>query len=811
MAECKHRRTPLGGVHDLVRKTPATPDAEPLTRREKKMTYSNLKKIAFVGDYLPRKCGIATFTHDLRTAVAHRATAECIVVPVDDIEGGYDYPPEVRFQIAEQDLSSYRRAADFLNFSSVDVVSLQHEFGIYGGLGGGHILAFLRDLRIPVVTTLHTVLDVPDATQRRAMDELAELSTRLVVMTARSRHMLCGEYDIPDKKIDLIAHGIPDAPFLDPNVCKDQFGVEGKHVGLTFGLLSPNKGIEHVLQALPDVIRAVPDFVYLILGATHPSLVRTEGERYRIGLERLAKELGIQKHVIFYNRFVELDELTEFIAAADLYITPYLNAAQAVSGTLAYAFGCGQAVISTPYWHAEELLADGRGVLVPFADPPAIGREIVALVKDESRRNAMRKRAYELGREMTWSRVAERYLESFQDARRSWVHAPKPLAVRTLEEQPLDLPRMNLDHLMRMTDSTGILQHACYTIPNNHEGYCTDDNARALVLTVLLEELGKDSPELHRAATRYAAFLNYAFNSQTGRFRNFMSYDRRWMEQDGSDDSLGRTIWALGTCVGRSRRRSLQSWAVQLFERALPACANTTSPRTWALSLIGIHEYLRRLSGDRLVNQMRDRLTSRLIRLYEDTASDDWPWFEDVASYNNAKLPHALLLSGRWSGNDRATQIGLRSLQWLAERQLSPLGRFRPIGCNGFCRRGKPAAQYDQQPIEAHAMISAAIEAFNAVEDRAWVEQAHLAFDWFLGRNDLGQPVYDTKTGGCHDGLQQNRVNENQGAESSLAFLLSLAEMELLENSFAAFQSPEPSLSKAHPEKVMMPSPIHAT
>ena len=774
------------------------------------MPYSDLQKIAFVGDYLPRKCGIATFTHDLRNAVDQFAMAECIVVPVDDIEGGYEYPPEIRFQIAEQELNSYRRAADFINFSNVDVVSLQHEFGIYGGLAGGHILAFLRDLRVPVVTTHHTVLATPDANQRRAMDQLAELSTRMVVMTERSRDMLRTVYNVPENKIDLIVHGIPDRPFTDPNVCKDQFGVDGRHVGLTFGLLSPNKGIEHVLQALPDVIREVPDFVYLILGATHPSLVRDEGEKYRIGLERMAKELGIQKHVIFYNRFVELDELTEFIGAADLYITPYLNAEQAVSGTLAYAFGCGQAVISTPYWHAEELLADDCGVLVPFADSAAMGRGIISLLKDDPRRQSMRERAYRLGREMTWNHVAELYVKSFQEARRSRVRVSKPLAVRTLDEQPLDLPRMNLDHLLRMSDSTGLLQHACYSIPNHHEGYCTDDNARALVLTVLMEELGKDSPELHQAASTYAAFLNYAFNSESCRFRNFMSFDRHWMEEDGSDDSQGRAIWALGTCVGRSRRRSFQSWAMQLFQKALPACARTTSPRTWALSLIGIHEYLRRLSGDRLVNQMRDTLTGKLIDLYEDTATDDWPWFEDIASYNNAKLPHALILSGRWNGNERATQIGLRSLRWLAEKQQSSRGRFRPIGCNGFSRRGEPTAEYDQQPIEAHAMVSAAIEAFNAVQDRYWCEQAHLAFDWFLGRNDLGQPLYDTTTGGCHDGLQENRVNENQGAESTLALLLSLAEMQLLENTVAAFQSPEASLSTEHHGQVERPSVLHA-
>jgi glycosyltransferase involved in cell wall biosynthesis len=775
------------------------------------MPYSDLQKIAFVGDYLPRKCGIATFTHDLRNALNQFAMAECMVVPVDDIEGGYEYPPEVRFQIAEQDLDSYRRAADFLNHSNVDVVSLQHEFGIYGGLGGGHILAFLRDLRVPVVTTLHTVLAAPNPTQRRAMDQLAELSTRMVVMTERSRAMLRTEYKVPENKIDFIVHGIPDRPFADPDVCKDQFGVEGRHVGLTFGLLSPNKGVEHVLQALPDVVRDIPDFVYLILGATHPNLVRTEGERYRISLERMARDLGIQKHVIFYNRFVELDELTEFIGAADLYITPYLNAEQAVSGTLAYAFGCGQAVISTPYWHAEELLADDRGVLVPFADSAAIGRGIISLLKDDPRRNAMRERAYKLGREMTWSHVAELYVNSFQNARSSRVHVSKPQAVRTLDEQPLALPRLNLDHLFRMSDSTGVLQHACFSIPNNHEGYCTDDNARALVLTVLLEDLGKDSPELHQAASTYAAFLNYAFNPETCRFRNFMSFDRHWLEENGSDDAQGRAVWALGTCVGRSRRRSFQSWAMQLFQNALPACASTTSPRAWALSLIGIHEYLRRLSGDRLVSQMRDTLTEKLIDLYEDTATDDWPWFEDVASYNNAKLPHALILSGRWSGNERATQIGLRSLRWLAEKQQSARGRFRPIGCNGFCRRGEPAAKYDQQPIEAHATLSAAIEAFNAVQDRYWCDQAHLAFDWFLGRNDLGQPLYDTTTGGCHDGLQENRLNENQGAESTLAFLLSLAEMQLLENTVAAFQSPEASLSKDHHETVKTPSVMYAT
>lgn len=750
-----------------------------------------IRKVAFVGDYLPRKCGIATFTHDLRTAVAAQyPTTECIVVPVNDFAEGYEYPAEVRFEMQEQDLSSYRRAADFLNFANADVVSLQHEYGIFGGIAGSHVLRLLRDLRIPIVTTLHTVLEKPSIVQHRVLQELAELSARVVVMSEKGREFLNRIYDVPAHKIDLIAHGIPDMPFVDPNFYKDQFGVEGKQVALTFGLLSPNKGIEYVLRALPKIIERFPNFVYIVLGATHPNLLREQGEAYRLSLERLAKDLGVKQHVSFYNRFVELHELIEFIGTADIYITPYLNPAQITSGTLAYSFGCGKAVISTPYWHAEELLADGRGVLVPFADSEAIFREVVALLDDETRRHSMRKRAYLLGREMIWNHVAQLYMESFQRARHSRVDLPqKPLAVRTLAEEPLQLPDLRLEHLTRMTDSTGILQHATYTIPNFHEGYCLDDNARALVLTVMLEELGIDALEIQRMASTYASFVNFAFDPANNRFRNFMSYDRRWLEDRGSDDSLGRATWALGCCVGRSEHHELQSWGIQRFESALGMIAESTSPRSWAYALIGIHEYFRRLSGDRLVSQLRDTLTSRLISLYEQTASDDWPWFEPTVTYDNAKLSHALILSGRWGNSPRAMEVGLKSLRWLAELQRAPAGHFRPIGSNGFYTRGDEAALYDQQPLEAHAMVSASIEAFRVTGDRWWLDQARTSFEWFLGRNDLGLPLYDHAAGGCRDGLHADRVNENQGAESTLAFLLALVEMRLVEDSLATIRN----------------------
>lgn len=744
------------------------------------MPIPSLKKIAFIGNYPPRKCGIATFTHDLHGAVAKSTSAQCFVIAINNIVEGYDYGKEVQVRIVEQELDDYLTTADYLNFNNIDVVSLQHEFGIYGGPSGSHILALLRDLKMPVVTTLHTVLSNPSSLQRSIMTELITLSTRLIVMTERSRKTLESTYGVPSDQIDLIAHGIPDVPDTPQQVLKEQFNVQGKQVALTFGLLSPGKGIEFVLRAIPEIVKQFPEFIYLILGATHPTLIREQGERYRISLERLAIELGIEKHVSFYNRFVSLEELTEFIGAADLYITPYLNEEQAVSGTLAYAFGCGQAVISTPYWHAQELLSEGRGVLVPFGDSGAIGREITGLLHDDVRRNAMRHQAYQLGREMTWDRVSQTYLASFLQSREQRRLEGNTWGVRTLESQPLALPNLQLEHLKNLSDSTGIVQHAIYSVPDHTHGYCTDDNARALILAVHLEESGYDPEIVNSLASRYAAFTNGAYNESTGRFRNFMSFDRRWLEEGGSEDAQGRALWAIGTCVGRSRRSGLAAWALGLFPRALRACESTESPRTWAFAILGIHEYLRRYSGDRHALELSQSFTDRLLRLYQDTAKDSWPWFEAEATYENARLPQALITHGRWTGNTQAMNVGIQTLRWLCDHQRSPQKRFRPIGSNGFSREGEEAARFDQQPIEAHGMVSAAIEAYSASGDRFWNDQAHLAFDWFLGRNDIGQPVYDASTGGCFDGLMENKLNENQGAESTLAFLLSLVAMRTL-------------------------------
>lgn len=746
----------------------------------------SINKVAFVGDYVPRQCGIATFTADICEAIsAQFPSVQCFVGAVNDRREGYSYPPAVRFEIVEKEIESYRRAADFLNINNIEVVSVQHEFGIYGGPAGSHLLALLRDLNMPVVTTLHTVLREPNEMQRRVMTQLAQLSDRLVVMAEKGAEFLREIYGVANEKIDVIPHGIPDIPFIDPNFYKDQFGVEGKTVLFTFGLLGRNKGIERVIEALPGILERFPNVVYIVLGATHPSLVAHEGESYRLSLERLAEAKGVKRNVIFYNRFVTIQELKEFIGAADIYISPYLNEAQITSGALAYTFGAGKAVISTPYWHAQELLGEDRGVLVPFNDSKAITNAVINLLEDSPKRHAMRKHAYLLGREMIWPVVAQRYVESFTQARAGRTLLPrKAFARQTLENQAYQLPPLKLDYLRRLTDSTGILQHANFNVPNYGEGYCTDDNARAFILTILLDEVGGrlSDNSIDELATTYLSFLWHAFDPTNGRFRNFMSFDRRWLEAEGSEDSHARALWAVGAGLGRSQNQGFRGLCGQLFERALPAVKDFTYPRAWAFTILAIHEYLRSLSGDRVVNTTRDDLAGKLLALYRANSSKDWPWFEPVVTYDNAKLSHALILTGYWTSQPEMLAAGLDSLRWLTKLQTSETGCFSPIGSNGFYRKGGECARFDQQPIEAQSMTSACLEAYRVTNDTFWFSEAQRAFEWFLGRNFLGLPLYDSTTGGCHDALHSDRVNQNEGAESTLAFYMAQTEMQLAQH-----------------------------
>ncbi|GMT39402.1 MAG: glycosyl transferase [bacterium] len=745
-----------------------------------------LKSIVLIGNHLPRQCGIATFTTHLLESIALNAPDKaCWAVAMNDRPTGYSYPSQVRFEINQSQLNEYSLAADLCNLNQVDVICLQHEYGIFGGKRGSFIIELLRNLNMPVVTTLHTILKDPNLQDRHIMMQLAEFSDRLVVMSERSVEFLRDIYQVPEEKIVLIHHGIPDVPFVKSDAYKDKFGVSGKKVILTFGLLSPGKGIEVVIDALPEIVKAHPQVIYMVVGATHPHLKMEHGEDYRNSLHRRAKELGVSEHIVFHDRFVADEDLLEFIGVADIYVTPYLNEAQIISGTLAYALGMGKAVISTPFWHAQELLADDRGRLVPFRDQAALAREVIDLLDHPDECRAIQERAYQYGRKMVWSDVGRRYLDTFAEAKRQRLRKNVPRrGLETLGLRQQRLPEIKLDYLRRMTDDTGMLQHAKYTVADRTHGYCVDDNARALIVAVTLQDLQPlDSAQSGLAAT-YLSFLGHAFNDQTGRFRNFMSYDRYWLEGTGSEDSHGRAVWGLGVAVALGRDKGQVGFSVDLFHRALDATEHFTHPRAIAFAIIGIHAYLGRYSGDSRAKMMRKILSERLMQRFRDfapqevplgCASEDWPWCDNILTYDNARLPQALLLSGQWLPDSEMLEMGLRSLDWLKQVQTDEKGRhFVAIGNHGWFPRGGEKARFDQQPIEAAAMVDACIEAFNCTRDEEWITYAYRCLNWYQGENDLGVPLCDYATGGCRDGLEAQGANENQGAESTLCWLMAL-------------------------------------
>jgi glycosyltransferase involved in cell wall biosynthesis len=740
-------------------------------------------RVAVVGNYLPRQCGIATFTTDLCDALhGEFAATELLALPVNDTEQGYTYPPRIRFELSQDVEASYRQAADFLNFSNIDLVCLQHEYGIFGGPAGSHILQLLRRLKMPLVTTLHTALREPDPDQRAVMNEITTLSDRLIVMSQQSAEILYDVNHVPLSKIDLIPHGIPDLAFTDPNFYKDAFGTEGKNVLLTFGLLSPNKGLENVIRALPAILARHPDVVYMISGVTHPHILRREGDHYRHFLQQLAKDLGVEAQVIFRNRFVSAEELVELIGAADIYITPYRQKGQVVSGTLAYALSAGKAIISTPYLHATELLDEERGVLVPFDDPEAIAAKTLELIDHPTARHAMRKRAYQYTRSMVWNRVAQQYMGSFERVYNERLRNPRATFSASSTAKKLDrLPALKLDHLQRMTDQTGIIEHAIFSVPNYPEGYSTDDNARALIVTILLAQLGvEQGTRIRELASRYLAFLWLAFEPLSKRFRNCLSYDRQWQESEGSEDSHGRAVWGLGNILGRSKDAGLRGAARRLFELAVPAAATFRSPRACAFALLGLEEYLDSVPGDRAAIGAAAVLADRLLGAYRVHQSPDWRWFENGLTYSNARLPQALMRTGVRTANEEMVSAGLQALEWLAGIQrCEAKGHFVPIGSHGFHSKTTEKARFDQQPIEACAMVSACLQAYRATGDLSWSKHGWNAFNWFLGANDLQIALYDPITGGCRDGLHPDRANENQGAESTLSFLMALLEMRL--------------------------------
>jgi glycosyltransferase involved in cell wall biosynthesis len=737
---------------------------------------SRPKSVALIGSYLPRKCGIATFTADLATSILDNdPNIDCGIVALNDRSEGYDYPDAVKFQIRQDELNEYRHAADFLNLRNPGAICLQHEYGIFGGQRGSFVLELAKNLKSPLFTTLHTVLREPSAEEKKIIIQLSDLSVSLVVMSEHAADFLRDIYQVPERKIALIHHGVLDVPFLDPDPCKSKFGANDKTVILTFGLLSPGKGIEFMIDALPDIVGLHPDVLYYVVGATHPHCKAESGEDYRLSLHRRAKELGVGDNVVFHDRFLERDELLEIIRAADIYVTPYLNEAQVVSGTLAYAVGAGKVVVSTPYWHAQEMLAEGRGRLVPFRDSRALAQQINQLLDCPEERRTIRRAAYDYSRPMVMKEMGRRYLALFSRAKAQHARARDLPALDTLNQKEQRLPRINLNHLCIMTDDTGVLQHAKYTVPNRAHGYCVDDNARALIVVVRAHELGRIDTSLTDLASIYLSFLDDAFNPETGRFRNFMSYSRKWLETIGSEDSHGRALWALGVMAGWGNNSGQVALATKIFNDALPALEHFSDSRAIAFPILGMQAYLRRHEGDQRVRELMKSLGDRLLARFRHFASKDWQWHEAELNYDNARLPEALMACGRVTNDDAMVKTGIDVLAWLRDIQVDPSGGwFAPVGNHGWYPKSGRKARYDQQPLEAAAMINASTEAYQCTQHEEWVQLASTCFNWYLGKNDQQLNLYDHATGGCRDGLMRNGVNENQGAESTLSYLCSL-------------------------------------
>ncbi|MES2097688.1 MAG: glycosyltransferase family 4 protein [Pseudomonadota bacterium] len=720
--------------------------------------------IALIGNFLPRQCGIATYTTDTYLALTDRYPGMQVdVYAMNDRIEGYDYPPAVTGTIAQDNRMAYLAAARQIEASGAKAVWLQHEYGIFGGTAGDMILALLDRVSVPVIVTLHTILENPNDDQRRVMEGILKRAAKVVVMAEVGREILTRVYGANPKSVVMIPHGVPDRALVDPDTMKAQFGWEGRKTLLTFGLLAPNKGIETVIAAMPAIVAANPNALYVVLGATHPNLVAHEGEAYRDRLKALAYDKGVAENVRFIDGFIEHEELLDYLQAADLYVTPYTNPAQITSGTLSYAVGVGKVVVSTPYIHATEILADHHGVLVDFGDVDAFAREIGLLLADDAERVAMSKRAYARGRTMIWPRLAEAAMAGI-DA----IVANHPRRIVSTKAFTPLVP--SISAVERMSDATGMLQHSILSVPDRRHGYCIDDNVRALMLMTAIDDLDEDVRD--KWMTVYAAFVQYAWNPDVRRFRNFMNFDRTWCEDMGSEDSNGRTLWALGVTAKRATASKHRDWAVRLFDETASIAFELTSPRSQAFAILGAAAMLSAHPGHQLAQNILDRFSTDLLALLEDARRPEWEWFEIVLAYDNARLPEALIRAGMALKRSELVERGLSTLNWIVERQTSPEGRFRAIGTESFGRVYEEPLPFDQQPLEAQATIDACAAAFKATGDTRWADEANRAYRWYLGQNDLDLPLATSQDGGCFDGLMPTGLNRNQGAESILALQL---------------------------------------
>ena len=727
-------------------------------------------KNVFIGTYPPRECGIGTFTQNLFDAVTGAGDSkeqdENFIVAMNDFEQNYTYPDEVKLTIRQESQQDYLAAVKYINLSGAGCCILEHEFGIYGGQNGVYILPLLHRLEIPLIVTLHTIIKTPSYNEKSILQEICKMANRVVVMSRKAIDFLINIYNIPKEKIVYIEHGVPDFQFSQ-NETKEEFKLEKKKILLTFGFISRNKGIEVAVKSLPRVVEKYPDVLYIVLGKTHPNVLRYSGDEYRVYLMRLIKDLELEKNVVLLNKFVSQKDLFKYLYASDIYITPYLNEAQITSGTLSYAVGVGSAVVSTPYWHAAELLADDKGILFDFNDSNQLSDVLIELLDNPERRLQLRKRAYDYGREITWHKIGIKYSNLIETV------VTEGLKMDKKEVIPFDLlllPPFSLAHIKRMTDDTGIIQHAKFGIPNLKEGYCLDDNARALIMALMAFKQKKDYTALELCPV-YLSYINYMQN-EDGTFKNFMSFKRDFLDKTGSEDSFSRTIWALGYMLENAPNDSYYQIGRMIFFNAYPNFENLKSIRSIAYTILGISYYLRSNPSDDTSIELLNKLSNVLISHFENNSDGNWTWFEQLLAYDNAILPLALLHAAKILNDEKIREAGLDSMYFLTKLTMCN-GYLSIIGNEKWYKKDGEFSRFAQQPLDAMAMVLMFDQAYHLTKDKNFLEKLFSSFMWFLGDNDLRMNLYDFETKGCCDGLESYGVNRNQGAESTLAYLIS--------------------------------------
>lgn len=724
-------------------------------------------KLIFIANYLPRQCGIAIFTHDLVNALKNTNNINIEVAAMNNRPEGYNYSDIVTFEIPQYDCDAYRKLADYINISEINLVCVQHEFGIFGGEQGSFILQTLKNIQKPIVTVLHTIINRNDpelVEYGTVLEEIIKLSTKIVVINNKGKDILIDQYDIPIDKIFVIPHGIEDVPLIDPNYYKNDFNFIDKTILMTFGLISPNKGLETVIKALPDVIKQYPNVIYLIVGVTHPEVKRLYGEHYRESLKRKINELHLTKNVIFINEFLEKEELAKYICMCDIYISPYPKKNQISSGTLVKAVGSGKAVISTPFWHAEELLSDGRGVFVEFNDLESMKNAILRLIEDKNFRNSIRGRAYKYGRKLIWKEVGKTYYDLFK----STIQDSTP--VEKVPTQLLNNTNITLKYLRHLTDSTSIFQHATCSIPNKNEGYCTDDVTRALIVVLNYQDRTKSK----KFANLVSLYLNHIMHAQNkkGLFRNTLSFSRHWLDTQGTEDTQGRVLWALGTTISKSKEDRFRILANKILKNKFIENLSLTHVRPLAYAINGLYEISETFPDARKEFRLLKEFSNKLIEAYEENMSNDWQWFEPIVTYGNAKIPEALFLASELLNKEIYLEVAERTLMFLINIQYDKeRDIFNFIGNQGFYPKDGTKAVFSQQPINAAYLVNACLTAYRITGNKEYFIYAKRAYIWFLGRNILHKPLYDEKIGCCYDGIDEFNISLNNGAESSICYL----------------------------------------